>query len=138
MLHTKKLLVVKNTTYKVLFISWMMFVTFFSLFSFSGVDTSRFNIPHIDKAVHFTFYMVMVVLGFMAFVKNKKHKNNSHKLLRYIVLFSILYGIIIEVIQDVFTVNRHGDLLDVLANFTGAIIGMLLIRFWFFRNRSLK
>ncbi|OBR42315.1 VanZ family protein [Maribacter hydrothermalis] len=115
-----------------------MFVTFFSLFSFSGVDNSRFNIPHLDKAVHFTFYMVMVILGFMALVRNKEHIDSSLKWLKYIVLFSIMYGIIIEVIQGVATVNRHGDFLDALANFTGAIIGMLLIRFWFFRNRSLK
>ncbi len=129
---------VKNTIYKVLFISWMMFVTFSSLFSFSGIGTSRFNIPHMDKAVHFTFYAVMVVLGYLAIPKSKEEGVGRSKLLWYIVLFAVLYGIIIEVIQHVATADRHGDPLDALANSTGAIVGMLAVRFLFFRVPSLK
>ncbi|HDZ06915.1 hypothetical protein LCGC14_0051050 [marine sediment metagenome] len=129
---------VKNAIYKVLFISWMMFVTFFSLFSFSEVGTSRFSIPHIDKAVHFTFYFGVVVLGFMAISKKKGKGEGESKLLWYIVLFAVLYGIIIEVLQHVATLDRHGDPLDALANSTGAIVGMLVLRFLFFRISSLK
>ena len=128
----------KNLIYKVLFISWMMFVTFFSLFSFSDLDTSRFDIPHMDKAVHFTFYFVMVLLAFLASIKKELQVNGMLKLLWYIVLFAIVYGIIIEVIQHVATDNRHGDPLDILANSIGAIVGMLVIRFLFFRKPSLK
>ena len=128
----------KNLIYKVLFISWMMFVTFFSLFSFSDLDTSRFDIPHMDKAVHFTFYFVMVLLAFLTSIKKELQVNGMLKLLWYIVLFAIVYGIIIEVIQHVATDNRHGDPLDVLANSIGAIVGMLVIRFLFFRKPSLK
>ena len=115
-----------------------MFVTFFSLFSFSDLDTSRFDIPHMDKAVHFTFYFVMVLLAFLASIKKELQVNGMLKLLWYIVLFAIVYGIIIEVIQHVATDNRHGDSLDVLANSIGAIVGMLVIRFLFFRKPSLK
>ncbi|WP_249356202.1 VanZ family protein [Maribacter sp. ACAM166] len=116
----------------------MVLVTFFSLFSFSGVDTSRFNIPHMDKAVHFTFYFVMVILAFVAKTKGEWQGSNTLKLLWHITLFSILYGIVIEVLQHVATVNRHGDSLDVLANSTGAIVAMLLLRFLFLRKLSLK
>ncbi|WP_345741371.1 VanZ family protein [Maribacter aquivivus] len=116
----------------------MMFVTFSSLFSFSGIGTSRFNIPHMDKAVHFTFYAVMVVLGYLAIPKSKEEGVGRSKLLWYIVLFAVLYGIIIEVIQHVATADRHGDPLDALANSTGAIVGMLAVRFLFFRVPSLK
>ena len=129
---------VKNTIYKVLFISWMMFVTFSSLFSFSGIGTSRFNIPHMDKVVHFTFYAVMVLLGYLAIPKSKEQDIGKSKLLWYIVLFAVLYGIIIEVLQHVATADRHGDPIDALANSTGAIVGMLAVRFLFFRVPSLK
>ena len=115
-----------------------MFVTFFSLFSFSDVDTSRFNIPHIDKAVHFTFYFLMVVLAYLAKTKGEFKTNGTLKLLWYIVLFAIVYGIIIEVTQHIATDDRHGDPLDALANSTGAIVGMLVLRFLFFRKSSLK
>ncbi|WP_282179137.1 VanZ family protein [Maribacter stanieri] len=129
---------VKNTVYKVLFISWMMFVTFFSLFSFSDVGASSINIPHVDKAVHFTFYFGVVVLGYMAISKKRGGGAGESKLLWYIVLFAVLYGIIIEVLQHVATLDRHGDPLDALANSTGAIVGMLVLRFLFFRTSSLK
>ena len=130
---------VKNLGYKVLFISWMMFVTFFSLFSLSKVDTSRFDIPHLDKAVHFTFYFVMVILAFMAKTKGERQgSRHTLKLLWYIVLFAILYGIVIEVVQHVATVDRHGDPLDAIANSTGAIAGMLVLRYLFLRTRPLK
>jgi VanZ family protein len=128
----------KNLIYKVLFISWMMFVTFFSLFSFSDLDTSRFDIPHMDKAVHFTFYFVMVLLAFLASIKKELQVNGTLKLLWYIVLFAIVYGIIIEAIQHMATDNRHGDPLDAIANSTGAIVGMLVLRFLFFRKPLLK
>ena len=115
-----------------------MFVTFFSLFSFSDVDTSRFDIPHMDKVVHFTFYFVMVLLAFSASIKEDLQEKDMLKLLWYIVLFAVVYGIIIEVIQNIATYDRHGDPLDALANSTGAIVGMLVLRFLFFRKPSLK
>jgi len=116
----------------------MMFVAFFSLFSFSDVDTSRFTIPHLDKAVHFTFYFIMVLLAFFAKTRGKSSQRTTPKLLWYIVLFTIVYGMIIEVLQHVATVDRHGDLLDALANSMGAIAGMLVLRFLFLRKPSLK
>ncbi len=115
-----------------------MFVTFFSLFSLSDIDTSRFDIPHLDKVVHFTFYFVMVLLAFLAKIKGEFQTNGRFKLLWHIVLLAIVYGIIIEAIQHIATDDRHGDPLDALANSTGAIVGMLVIRFLFFRKPSLK
>jgi VanZ family protein len=116
----------------------MVFVTLFSLFSFSGVDSSGFNIPHLDKAVHFTFYFVMVLLAFLAKGKEKSQGSGSANFLWYIVLFAICYGIIIEVLQHVATVDRYGDPFDALANSIGAITGMILIHFLFLRKPSLK
>lgn len=115
-----------------------MFVTFSSLFSLSGVGASRFNIPHMDKAVHFTFYSVMVVLGYMAIRNKTDQLEKRSKLLWYIVLFAVIYGIIIEVLQHVLTTDRHGDPFDALANSIGAFVGMFVIRFLFFRTPSLK
>lgn len=121
-----------------MFISWMVFITLFSLLSFSGVQTSHYNIPHLDKAVHFTFYFVMVLLAFLA-KSNRVWKGfESLKLLWAIVLFAIGYGIIIEIIQDVATVAREGDPWDALANSLGAISGILFIRLLFLRKQSLK
>lgn len=123
-----------------MFISWMVFVTSFSLFSFEGVQSSRFDIPHLDKLVHFTFYFGMVVTGSMAFVVGRvdQPKEKLLKWLWYLFVFAVLYGIVIEVIQYKFTVDRQGDPLDALANSLGAFVGMLLVRILFFKKLSLK
>lgn len=130
----------KKLFYKVLFVSWMVFVTFSSLFSFEGMHmgTLPFTIPNLDKIVHFVFYLVMVITGFFAIKDYFVHRYKLVAILFGIVLFSIIYGMIIEVLQHVLTANRQGDLLDALANSIGAIVGMFLIRAHIYKSGSLK
>lgn len=56
----------------------------------------------------------------------------------YMLLFAVIYGIIIEVLQYTWTVNRHGDILDALANTVGALLGIWVARILFSRKWSLK
>ncbi len=116
----------------------MVFVTLSSLFSFSGVSTSRFSVPHLDKVVHFTFYFVMVFLGFLALRRKDWTQEKGFSFLWKMMLTAIGYGIIIEVLQDMATVDRQGDPIDALANSIGAIAAMTLLRYLFFSGRSLK
>ncbi|WP_158657074.1 VanZ family protein [Maribacter cobaltidurans] len=117
-----------------------MFVTFSSLFSFKGVQMGSFafNVPHVDKLVHFIFYFIMVILGFLALRNDFKHRFSLKRTLLWIVLFSIIYGIIIEVLQYTITVDRQGDILDALANSLGAFMGLLLVKSTKYRDGSLK
>ena len=128
----------KTLFFRIAFISWLVFVTFSSLFSFSGVDTSGFNIPYFDKIVHFTFYFVMVFCGVLAVREQSKGRLKLSKVVTYVLLFSIVYGIIIEVLQYALTENRHGDFLDALANTFGAFMGALLVRNLFSGKWQLK
>jgi len=52
--------------------------------------------------------------------------------------FLILYGILIEVIQLVFTTWRSGEFADVLANSLGALAGAGIIKLRFSGNGPLK
>lgn len=45
-----------------------------------------------------------------------------------VLVIAIIYGIIIEVFQDVFTLTRTADYLDVVANSIGAISGLVFLR----------
>ena len=51
---------------------------------------------------------------------------------------AILYGIAIEILQDLMPFDRAGEILDVLANTLGAIFGSLLIKKYLSRIRKLK
>jgi glycopeptide antibiotics resistance protein len=49
--------------------------------------------------------------------------------------FSIIYSILIEIIQGNWCINRSFDLFDILANSIGAIAASLLIEFKFKNTR---
>ncbi len=125
--------------FRIAFVSWLVFITFSSLFSFSGmVKDSRFNIPYADKVVHFVFYFVLVFLGVLAVKQSIKVKSDTKNTLVYAFLFAFFYGILMEFFQYFFTENRQGDILDVLANTLGAIAGVIVISSYLKKGRSLK
>ncbi len=128
----------KKHLYAFAFIGWMMFITFFSLYSFEGGGLSMFNIPYGDKVVHFTFYFVAAVLGSLFFVKTKEEKSILIKYLKILALSLIFFGMVIEVIQEEMTVNRSGEVFDALANSIGVIFGIIAIFTQFQRQSRLK
>ncbi len=116
----------------------MVFVTWSSLFSFKDTDLPKFEIPYLDKAVHFTFYFMAVVLGMMAIREYSKGMADYKKSLFYIFLAMLFFGIIIEVIQYVFTLDRTGDIFDGVANAVGTLFGVLAIKLLFSRGGRLN
>ncbi len=116
-----------------------MLVTLLSLFSFSGnTELPKIKIPHFDKFVHFSFYFGATVLGSMCIWERSKGRFSLRKTIFSVVGFAVLYGIIIEVLQAVFTSYRQGDILDVLANSVGAVLGGLVVKWIFSGNTPLK
>ena len=128
----------KRHLFAILFVSWMAFVTFSSLYSFEGDDLSSFNIPYADKLVHFTFYFVAVILGSLYVLQLKDRQQVILRKIGILAFFLVLFGIIIEVIQEKLTVDRFGDVIDALANTTGVIIGFMVIFNRFYKQRGLK
>jgi VanZ family protein len=120
------------------FVSWMMFVTFSSLYSFEGDDTSGFDIPHLDKLVHFTFYFVACVLGVLFLRERSQGAIRFKKTLAVMAFSAIAYGILIEIVQHTMTVNRMGDYLDGIANTLGSLCGVVALKIFFSRKRQLK
>ncbi|WP_300568646.1 VanZ family protein [Flavobacterium sp.] len=105
---------------------WTLLILFLSLKTPSG--ESKFDFPNADKAVHFTFYFVFVVLWFKFLISIKKEH------LKYkvgLVFIAILFGVIIELIQHYFTTSRQGDIWDVVANSFGSLMGMIVISSFF-------
>lgn len=51
---------------------------------------------------------------------------------------TFVYGIIIEVLQEGFTLSRKGDFYDVMANLTGIICAVMLNKFIIERISSRK
>ena len=87
------------------------------------------GVSNLDKLVHIFFHFVLTSLWFLFF---KKHLSNSNSSKPFLISFllSFVFGISIEILQELFTTTRHADLLDVLANLTGATIATVGFVLW--------
>ncbi len=111
----------------------MVLISYLSLASISDVTTDVVDIPNLDKIVHFTFYFVATILGGFFLNEISKKKIVLLKATFIMMFVAIVYGMIIEVLQYSLTTNRHGDVLDFLANGMGAISGWFTVRYLTFK-----
>lgn len=112
---------------------WSLIVTVACLVSVSDVPDVDLGLENADKLVHFTFYAVFSILWFaylQTMVKNHK------KLYVFVFLFSVSFGIAIEICQSLFTETRQADIADALANTLGTFFGLSML--WLFNNRFNK
>ena len=84
-------------------------------------DPNKFHIPHADKIVHFGIFFILSVLTSL----ETKILNLPDKI--KILIICTLYGVLIEIIQD-FIPWRGFDYFDMVADFSGALIGVLLYK----------
>jgi len=138
MLPTRNWLVLKQIRYRIGFISWMVFITILSLVSFEGDNSLDINIPNFDKLIHFTFYFIASMLGGLFGREISKGRISKTKVLGFSFLGLVLYGIIIEILQSSMTTYRSGELMDVMANSAGTLLGTLLIWSVFSKRYGLK
>ncbi len=88
------------------------------------------NLPDVgvsfgDKIFHFLAYSLLAFLWFSTFLFNFNY--NKKKAITYSAVISIIFGIIIEVLQNVLTVYRSMDIYDVFANTTGVLLTVVLV-----------
>ena len=114
-----------HKTYFVIAILWTCFVTTLSLITISSENGKSIVFDFNDKYVHFAFYLVFVIVWFWSLIKTKFAKNAKNIAL----ISAILYGIIMEICQGVFTTTRTPDVYDVVANTLGAFTGITIIKY---------
>ena len=99
-------------------------ITVIVIFYLSTASSSAFpkmpQIEGLDKIVHLLMYFK---LAFMLVLENTRKNNLGYYLL--VILFPILYGGLLEIIQHYFCPSRTGDWFDFLANTMGVLIGYL-------------
>ncbi len=120
---TKNLLVPKQI-YFLAALLWAGVIAFFCLIQLNNVPLGE--VSNLDKLVHVFFHFVLTILCFL-FVQKYTNAVNSLKSILISLLFSVFFGIGIEIAQELFTTTRHADVFDVLANLSGAILGVAVI-----------
>jgi len=75
---------------------------------------------YFDKWVHIGLFTVLSFLACWAFLLNKKKEQGL------LLFITVLYGLLVEIIQYKFIPNRSYDLGDLLADTVGSSIGILV------------
>lgn len=79
------------------------------------------SFPSIDKIVHFCFHFGFTISWILFFKKELKGKTtDDYKAYLISFIFSVFFGITIEILQSIFTKTRASDVADILGNAIGA------------------
>jgi len=98
-------------------------ITYFCLTDSSNIPSVNF--PSIDKIVHFCFHFGFTISWILFFKKELKGKGaDDYKAYLVSFIFSVFFGITIEILQGVFTTTRAADVTDILANTIGGTTGV--------------
>ena len=87
----------------------------------------KIGIPNLDKVVHFTFYSVAAILGCFFIRERASARISLIQSVLIMGLFTIIYGIIIEVLQHWLPGTRDGNEYDAIANTIGTFIGIFVV-----------
>jgi len=123
----KKLLELKTLLFLGIFYTTLITIAFL----LPASEIQKFGFLN-DKLIHTILYIVLsIVWLFYYFVY---YKNSfSLKTLFFVLFACFIYGIIIEIIQQLLLASRQADIVDIFANTLGTLIGALL--FWNVKNR---
>lgn len=102
-------------------LSYIVVLTILSFISFGS--SSMLDIDYGDKVFHFGAHTVLVLLLFCSLYKLK-----FSNALIFAAITSVIYGIIIEVLQGELTTNRQFDVFDIIANCSGMLIAVVILR----------
>lgn len=107
-------------------IGWALLILLLSSLPSENLPGSE--LKGIDKAVHFTLFLFQSHLFIVAFKKQINFSILKYNAVSTAISLSFLYGIVIEVLQGTVFVSRHVELLDIVANTSGALAGVLSFR----------
>lgn len=83
--------------------------------------SSMFGIPHMDKVSHLFAYAILVFLWSIAL----NEKTSKIKAARISFYAAIGLGVLLEILQWQLNFGRHFEILDIIANIIGSIIGLI-------------
>lgn len=107
-------------------IVWTVFIIIGSSISGHTLDEVSFiNIPYFDKLVHFIWYFFLYIFWYTYLInKNTQYQKITIRIV--LTTLIILFGLLIEILQDKVFINRSSDIFDFIADSTGTIFAFLI------------
>lgn len=105
-------------------ILWAAFILLLCLMP--GKDLPSVSIWEFDKIGHFCVYALLAALMTWGWNKQQQYVWLHKNVLLKIMLIAASYGFAVEILQEMFTADRHFDILDATANAIGALAGSII------------
>lgn len=102
---------------------WLIIVLVLS--GYPGNQLPKVAVWQFDKLVHVIMYAVLSLLLFLPFCKQFLDIEKRFRIRLILILVSVSYGGLMEILQENIFINRGGNLIDFTANTVGAILGVL-------------
>ncbi len=114
---------------KIILILYIILITTLSVMPASDIPKLK-TFPYFDKLVHLFMYA-----GFAFLMLWQMNENTSKK--KYFIVFCIVFGwgLMMEIIQGISNMGRSFELIDIIANTSGIILGLLT---WVFLTKYVK
>lgn len=95
-----------------------------------GRDLPSVSLWEFDKVAHFGVYFILTGLMLWGWHKQSSFAWFKQNAFLKILLITFVYGFAVEVLQEMFTADRHFDVYDAVANSTGAVVGVWVLKRW--------
>ena len=117
---------------KWLAITWLVFITLLFFLPGSALPKETWLTKiHIDKWLHTGCFALLLFLWRSAFVMEIKGYNF------FLFLVAVIYGLMVEIVQQEWVINRDFDLYDLLFDAIGAFLGLFVWREHMKKNKPL-
>lgn len=111
--------------------AWIWALVVFVIHAIPGKD-----LPHLDlwdrigfdKLIHLVVFMLLSLFFCIGLRKQQQFSQASRNAMKIALIACILYGGLLEWMQDTLFVDRYADWVDLVANTIGAIFGVVIFR----------
>jgi len=111
-------------------IAWACVIIILSCMPEDNIQSQKWNIiPYQDKFLHLVFYGILGYFIIKAFQMHFKINRLNSRVFIISFLFILIFGIILEMIQEKMIQSREGEVLDLLFDLIGFIICFVFIYF---------
>ena len=102
-------------------VSWAVLILFLLLLP--GDSFGESVIPFADEAIHTILFGVLFFLLTVGFIKQNSFTSIRRKAALKVFVLSLIYGIILEVLQELLIPDRSIELSDILFDGIGLLVG---------------
>jgi VanZ family protein len=132
----KKSALKKNISTIVFAIIWLLIIT--TLLCIPGTELPKIkwdNKIWLDKWIHVFLFMMLVIQWSKVYAGKNNMLVNIRRVFFQIMLLGILYGTLMELVQKYFIPYRSFDLVDIIADAAGCLVGYFISIKRFVKNR---